>query len=75
LWEWLGFWLSGLYMAQAVATNQCTGPKADACRKRRPLSDSGCRSFKEGSQGSRSTLKGVAANGEWGICWKPLEGR
>jgi len=36
------------------------------------LSDSGCRSFKEGYQGSSSTLKGTAANGDWGICWKPL---
>jgi len=38
--------LRALHGRQAVPINQCSGPKADAIRVRRPLSDSGCRASK-----------------------------
>jgi len=44
---------------QAVATNQCSGPKADAIRVRRPLSNGGCRASKRSLRAAAARPKAL----------------
>jgi len=62
LGEWLGFWLLGLSW-QAVPINQCSGPKVDAIRARRPLSDSGYRASKRNLRAAAERPKALQEAG------------
>jgi len=48
---------------QAVATNQCSGPKVDAIRARRPLSDSSYRASKRSLRAAAERPKTLQEGG------------